>query len=258
MSIYITGDTHGKVQQRFSTKNFPEQREMTGTNYMIVLGDFGVIWDGHQSSEEKYLIQWLQEKPWITLFIDGNHENFARLYSNEFEIVEFCGGKAQKIADNIYHLLRGEIYEIEGKTFFCFGGAASHDIDNLLDPEHDINWKRKRKDLNRNYMPYRIIGKSWWAEELPSKAEEAYAIETLDKHGWKCDYVLTHTPPASIVQAYSKTINENYEPDAASLFLEKLKKKLSYKHWFSGHLHDNQSPTRKNHILYTEIYKILK
>lgn len=258
MSIYITGDTHGKVQQRFSTRNFPDQREMSGDDYMIVLGDFGVIWDAQQSAEERYLIRWLQEKPWTTLFIDGNHENFSRLYGGEFETVDFCGGKAQKVADKVYHLLRGEMYEIEGKTFFCFGGAASHDIDNLLDPSADINWKRKRKELDRNFMPYRIVGKSWWPEELPSESEKEYALDTLDKSGWKCDYVLTHTPPASVVKAYGKATGEDYIPDDASLFLENVKENLDYRHWFSGHLHDNFDPSRKEHILYSEIYKLLK
>lgn len=257
MSIYITGDTHGKVQQRFSTRNFPEQRDMTGDDYMIVLGDFGIIWDAHMSSEEKYLLRWLDEKPWTTLFIDGNHENFSRLYSDEFEIVDFCGGKAQKISEKIYHLLRGEMYDIEGKTFFCFGGAASHDIDNLIDPESDINWKRKRKDFERKFMPYRIIGKSWWTEELPSDAEKQYALDNLDERGWKCDYVLTHTPPASTVKAYASATGEDYEPDDVSIFLEEIKEKISYRHWFSGHLHSNMNPTRKDHILYSEIVKIV-
>lgn len=258
MSIYITGDTHGKVQERFNMRNFPEQRDMSVDDYMIVLGDFGVIWDAEKSSEERYMLSWLEEKPWTTLFIDGNHENFGRLYSSEFETVEFCGGKAQKITDKVYHLLRGESYEIEGKTFFCFGGAASHDIDNLLDPENDPGWKRKRSQLNKQYMPYRVIGKSWWAEELPSEAEKAYALETLDSMGWKCDYVLTHTPAASIVEKFAELNGEDYEPDDASVFLESVKQKLDYRHWFSGHLHKGQDITRKDHIVYREILKLLK
>ena len=41
--VYITGDTHA-VFNRFSTKNFPEQKEMTNDDFVIVCGDFGGIW----------------------------------------------------------------------------------------------------------------------------------------------------------------------------------------------------------------------
>lgn len=256
MSIYITGDTHGKVQERFSMRNFPEQREMTSDNYMIILGDFGVIWDAEQSAEERYLLNWLDEKPWITLFVDGNHENFGRLYSDEFEIVEMFGGKAQKISEKVYHLLRGEFYTIEGLDFFCFGGASSHDIENLLDPENDPGWKRKKKALSKRYECFRIINKSWWAEELPSDEEKKYALNKLSEHGWQCNYVITHTPPASIMDAYSKSEGKDYEADEASKFLEKVKEKLVYCHWFAGHLHENMDITPKDHILYRRITKL--
>lgn len=254
MSIYITGDTHGKLQERFGVKNFPEQRSMSEGDYVIVLGDCGLIWDSKQSAEERYLIRWLDEKKWTTLFIDGNHENFDRLLFDEFEEVEFCGGRAKKISEKIYYLMRGEMYTIEGKTFFCFGGAQSHDIDNLLDPENDPNWKRKRKNFEKAWESYRVIGRSWWARELPSQEEMTHGCEVLEKAGWKCDYVLSHTPPASAVKKYS----EDYEPDLAANYLEKIKSKLSYRHWFCGHLHGSANITKKIHLLYRDIVKILK
>ena len=53
--IYVTGDTHGPVKlgprsvdgyaDRFNTANFPEQKQMTRDDYVIVCGDFGGIWD---------------------------------------------------------------------------------------------------------------------------------------------------------------------------------------------------------------------
>ena len=38
--IYITGDTHAQFN-RFSTKHFPEQKNMTRDDYVIICGDFG-------------------------------------------------------------------------------------------------------------------------------------------------------------------------------------------------------------------------
>ena len=76
--IYITGDTHGDVR-RFSTKSFPEQKEMNKCDYVVVLGDFGLVWDWKgESKHEKNWLDWLEDKPFTTLFIDGNHENNDR------------------------------------------------------------------------------------------------------------------------------------------------------------------------------------
>ena len=41
--IYITGDCHGDWK-RFSSESFPEQKEMTRDDFVIVCGDFG-IWE---------------------------------------------------------------------------------------------------------------------------------------------------------------------------------------------------------------------
>ena len=47
------------------------------------------------------------------------------------------------------------------------------------------------------------------------------------------DYILTHTPPESILV----DLIPWYERDAASVFLEEVKRRVNYKHWYFGHLH---------------------
>ena len=74
--IYITGDTHGGFQ-RFGSKYFPQQTQMGRNDYMIICGDFGGLWDGGQ--KDQHWLDWLAEKPFTTLFVDGNHENFDLL-----------------------------------------------------------------------------------------------------------------------------------------------------------------------------------
>ena len=76
--LYITGDTHGGFQ-RFNTKIFPQQKQMGRSDYAVITGDFGGVWD--DSPREAYWLNWLEEKPFTTLFVDGNHENFDRLVS---------------------------------------------------------------------------------------------------------------------------------------------------------------------------------
>lgn len=71
--IYVTGDTHSDFR-RFSTNIFPEQRDMTKDDCVIICGDFGGIWDkGGESKEEVYWLKWLEEKPFTLLFVDGNY-----------------------------------------------------------------------------------------------------------------------------------------------------------------------------------------
>ena len=74
--IFATGDCHGDFQ-RFSRKHFSQRRQMGRDDYVIILGDFGGVWNG--SSEERNRLDWLDEKPFTTLFVTGNHENYWML-----------------------------------------------------------------------------------------------------------------------------------------------------------------------------------
>ncbi len=77
--VYVTGDCHGEFN-KFSTAAFPEQKQMTKNDVVIICGDFGGIWDTDKtSSHENYWLKWLDEKTFTTVFVDGNHENFGLL-----------------------------------------------------------------------------------------------------------------------------------------------------------------------------------
>ena len=99
--IFITGDTHGDWISRLRTESFPEQKEMTKDDYVIICGDFG-IWDN--SKREKYNLDWLKDKPFTTLFVDGNHENYDIL--DELPVKEWNGGKVHFIRPSVIHLMR--------------------------------------------------------------------------------------------------------------------------------------------------------
>ena len=104
--IYITGDTHSDFS-RFTEEKFPIQSEMTKDDYIIICGDFGGVWTfEEESSKEKEALDWLNNKNFTTLFVDGNHENYTRLYN--YPIEEWKGGKVHKIRDSVLHLMRGE------------------------------------------------------------------------------------------------------------------------------------------------------
>ena len=166
MAIYITGDTHGGFQ-RFGSKYFPQQKEMSREDYVIITGDFGGLWDGGQ--KDQHWLDWLEEKPFTTLFVDGNHENFGLL--DALPEKEWNGGRVHAARDHVLHLMRGQVFHFGGLTWFTMGGAASHDIqDGILDPAAP-DFERQYWLMRRMRAMFRVKGVSWWAEEMPSPEE---------------------------------------------------------------------------------------
>ena len=119
--IYITGDMHGEFS-RFKNKKIKKLKE---NDTLIICGDFGFIWDG--SRHENSVLNKIGNMPFNVAFIDGCHENFELL--SEYEVIDWNGGKAQLISGNLVHLMRGQIYTIEGKKILAFGGGHSQDYD---------------------------------------------------------------------------------------------------------------------------------
>ena len=70
--------------------------------------------------------------------------------------------KFYKIRPSVVHLMRGQIFEIGGKSIFTFGGASSHDIDGGILDLDDPDYKNKKKRLDRGWKPYRLNHASWW------------------------------------------------------------------------------------------------
>lgn len=247
--IYITGDIHGNID-RFGPFSFPEQETMTRDDFVIVLGDFGVIWNPHGDRREREILQELRKKPFTLLFIDGNHECFDRFYSDEFLTVDFCGGKAQMITENVYHLLRGEIYDLHGSSFFCFGGAASHDIKDGILEIGDSRIKEWARDPNKQC---RINHVSWYKEEIPSEEEMEYGFKNLERHNYKVDYILTHSPSEHHLSYFWGCEDAN---NALTEYLGMIQNITTYKKWYFGHLHLNEELDSRNICLYRKIIKL--
>lgn len=226
--IYITGDCHGNFQ-KFSTKHFSIQKEMTKDDYVIICGDFGGVWNyEEETNAEKYWLNWLNDKPFTTLFVDGNHENFDRLYS--YPEITWNGGKIHQIRSSIFHLIRGEVFILNGKKVFAFGGASSHDIqDGILDMSEEDRIYLYRK--TGRY--FRIRNFSWWEQELPSEEEMKNGIEKLDKADSDVDYVISHCAPTNV----QLLLDSRFKADILTNYFQDLQSKLKFKRWFFGHYH---------------------
>lgn len=227
--IIITGDMHANFS-RFNSKKFPELGE---DDYVIICGDFGGIWDN--SPREIVNLDRLAEKPFTTLFVSGNHENFDML--KMFPVEKWNGGDVQFIRKNIIHLTRGQVFTLEGKTFFTMGGASSHDIqDGILEPD-DPEYYEKCAELDRRLACYRVNHYSWWAEELPSDEEYETALANLEQHNWKVDYIISHCCPTSVLGIIGRFL---YKSDRLTDFFEDVKERCEFDRWYFGHYHINQ------------------
>ena len=67
--IFVTGDTHGDFY-RFSLEEFPEQKEMTREDTMIICGDFGGVWCGDERDNEE--LDKLAQLPFTIVFGAGH------------------------------------------------------------------------------------------------------------------------------------------------------------------------------------------
>ena len=247
--IYITGDTHSDFS-RLEEDKFTIQNEMTKDDYVIICGDFGGVWTfEEESSREKYWLNWLNERKFTTLFVDGNHENYTRLY-NDYQVEKWHGGKVHKIRDSVLHLMRGELFEIDGKKIFAFGGAKSHDIQDgilNLDEEEKIYEFRKRGAY------FRIRDFSWWDLELPTEEEMKNGINNLEKVNYKVDYVISHCCPTSIQTLLG---SGTYKKDYLTDYLQEISEKLKFKKWYFGHYHDNRQVNEQYVLLYEDIVSL--
>ncbi len=240
MIIDITGDVHrwGDIH-KLNPSNFPRGKELTKKDVVMIPGDAGFVWNG---KSDQRIIDWIDNRPWTTVVIPGNHENYKLLM--QYPIVEFHGAKAYKISESLFYILRGEILELDGKSFLCFGGAFSHDIE------------------------YRTLDYSWFREELPIQSEIDNCIRNLNRYGNAVDYVITHDVPERInlclgYEGIKPWDMEVYRDENDVLkyinilsFLQNLYEMVSLRYtWFAGHYHVNRR-IMDVQVLYDDIVEI--
>lgn len=207
--IYFISDIHGDIA-------FPGLKQYieaaTDDDLLIILGDTELNFQ--KTEENEKFTEWFLSINKKIIMIDGNHENFE--YLNSFPEEEMYGGKVRRLTGNIILLERGNIYNIDGKSFFVFGGCKS---------------SPKWKELGL-----------WYPGEEPSKDELKRAHANLEKCNYTVDYVLTHkyevTPGKGTVcaelQKLVAFINEN----------------VNYKKWFVGHGHREFDIDAKHMMVY--------
>lgn len=220
--LYITGDTHGQMSFFADCCKFANTDD-----YVAICGDFGFLFT-NDSKENEFLDFLVKTAPYTILFVDGNHENFEAI--NSYPVEEWNGGKIHRIRKNIIHLMRGQVYTVEGMKIFTMGGAYS------------VDRGMRQKDV------------SYWEEELPDDAEYKEATKNLLANGNEVDIILTHTGPKEMIMRLGY---EPYYYDAELTgFLDWVLHEVKFKKWYFGHFHQDKSITPECRQMYTDVAKV--
>ena len=228
MGFVIAGDTHGTIDLGKVVKFFDgREEEYTKEDYLIICGDVGVC--GFSASDEAATRNILRNLPVTVLFIDGNHENFEQL--NSYPIDEWNGGKVHFIESDIIHLMRGQVYDIDGVRFFTFGGAYS--VDKM----------------------YRTEGLSWFPEEIPTREEYEEGWDHLEQIGFQVDYILTHSGPREVVaeMGYGELSDDEVE---LRRYLQRVADNTDFTAWYFGHFHEDVGVEDRFFCLYDEMVEL--
>lgn len=204
----------------------PALANLTKNDFVIVCGDLVMIDvdpDTRAANIEK-----LEAKPYTTLFVDGNHEEFDVLES--YPVEQWHGGNVHRISPSVLHLMRGQVFELEGKTFFAMGEAPT-------------------------FHKARLMGLIDGPDPgVPTDEEFAEAERNLTQHGWRVDYVLTHSAPTNLIgripdrkKVFRTTISE---------WLEDVAERLTFDRWFFGHYHCDQEVDGKYFCLFNQLYEL--
>ena len=224
--VYITGDMHGAEERLYSR----DWLKLKSGDILIVCGDFGYIWNG--GAREREYIQYLGSRKFTVAFIDGTHDNLD--YISGCRTTYWKGGMIHRIHGNLIHLMRGQIFNIDGNSFFTFGGGESTD-----------------KDM-------RIENGLWWKEEIPSPQEMTEGAKILDEQGRQVDFILTHEPPSLVKSAMLLRRGTADRVNKINGYFEEIDEMCEYKHWFFGSLHEDRLVTPKHTCVFKKIIPIKK
>lgn len=194
---------------------------MTKEDVVVIMGDAGFVWDG--SETDKYWQDFLDNKPWTTFCVLGNHENYDMI--EQLPTTTFGGEEVYQVSKSVFYAKTGRIYDLCGKKCLVINGADSHDKE------------------------YRTPNVSWWAQEQITEEDIDIAKANLGKYNGTVDFVFSHTGGQEVCNflGFKPTISDNR--------LTRILDGVIYKKHFCGHYHkDMVTPTAR--ILYNDIMLI--
>ena len=223
-TVYVTGDMHGCLERLYDR----EFRKLKKGDTLIVCGDFGYIFDGGET--ERKVIDFFANRKFVTAFVEGTHDNMDKIL--RCRTTFWKGGRVNRIKGNLLHLMRGQIFTIEGNTFFTFGGGESID-----------------KDM-------RVATGRWWRAEEPTPAEMAEGVTALSEAGCRVDYIITHEPPSLVKSAVLMRQGLPDRVNKLNGYLEEIGRSCTFKHWYFGSLHEDRVITQYHTCVFRKLVAV--
>lgn len=174
--VAVAGDWHANVN--WVQKVIPRlTRQYPDVCTILHVGDFG-FWPGRQGRSFLGAVDYWCKSAGIArvLVTPGNHEDWAALD----EVFAKTPGQAVQMSETVWALPRTHRFELAGRSFLSFGGAASIDYAD------------------------RVPGKSWWPTELPTEADVTAAIA-----GGPVDVIIAHETVNGGTPATEKVLRSN-------------------------------------------------
>jgi len=221
---FVTGDCHGSLMKILQ---FIWRFDLGSESNIVVCGDMGIYWNKDQKDAQASILNYERYCNGVNLYwIDGNHENF--------DIIDTFEKPMHKCSEHITYISRGTdmIVDINGKPahMLFLGGADSID------------------------KAWRVEGKSWWPQEQITE-------KNIENIVGEYDYVFTHCCPYSIFNSHRGFLCQHGGEmrditHVSEQMLEKLKNKITFKHWYFGHYHMNINLTDQFTCLYEDFIEL--
>ena len=219
--IYFTGDIHGDAERL--SKNALNM--MAAGDTLIICGDFGFLWGN--TKQELNALKSFSKRNYTICFVDGAHENFDIL--NSFPVISWNGGQVHRISNNIFHLMRGQLFTIEGKTIFTMGGGEDPELE--LDEIEDVSQHR----------------------EIPTAQELMNGIAAMESCRYQVNYIVTHEPPAKTRDFLLLSSNKSLRVTSLGAYFDALAQQAHYGKWFFGSMHVDRFISGKQIALFRNI-----
>lgn len=215
---------HGEEERLYSRS----MKKLSEGDTLIVCGDFGFVWDG--SAKEKKILEYLGSRKYNVCFIDGTHENFDLL--EKCRMTVWNGGKVHRVSGNLFHMMRGQIFTIEGYRIFTFGGGESTD-----------------REMRTEHI-------SWWKEEMPTPAELEEGAKAIDEVDCDVDFIITHEPPSIVKSTMLLRAGETDSVNKLNGYFEQLNRVCKFRHWYFGSMHEDRIITNVHTAVFEDVIPI--
>ena len=206
--IYFISDLHGGEATEGLDRYLSLRRD---GDLLIILGDVGLQFEN--TEENRAFTESFLSLDFPIAFVEGNHENHA--YLNAFPEEEWCGGRVNRLSPYIVRLQRGNIFTLEGKTFFVMGGCKS-----------SAKWKARGL---------------WFEGEEPNERELSLGYENLRRFDNRVDYILTHK--------YAPDMKSD-DPLTLDGLKDYIDNNVTFPHWYAGHWHSEFAYDDRHTVVY--------